>query len=106
MEPSGEELNALRSLADVEQWVGIADIVDVWPRRFFRRSLYAMLGGPRLMRQVAAVPAALYESKVGELTVTQVNQEGGQEEASPVTPIEVGMALTLRRVCCLVLGVP
>eukprot|EP00971_Amphidinium_carterae_P300367 5967881-Amphidinium_carterae.1 len=63
MEPSGEELRTLRSLADVEQWVGVTDVEAEWPHRYFRRSLYSMLGGPRLMRQVAAIPSALFESK-------------------------------------------
>eukprot|EP00971_Amphidinium_carterae_P095017 1880024-Amphidinium_carterae.2 len=92
MEPSGEELRTLRSLADVEQWVEAE-----WPHRYFRRSLYFMLGGLRLTRQVAAIPSALFESKVGELQVAQVAAEGSQEQLTAATPIEVGMALTLRR---------
>eukprot|EP00971_Amphidinium_carterae_P045811 901334-Amphidinium_carterae.1 len=42
----------------------------------------------------------------GELKVAQVAEEGSQAELTPAIPIEVGMALTLRRVCCLVLRVP
>jgi hypothetical protein len=92
MDPSASELQQFTSLADVLAWIGFADEADrkVW------ETFSKALGKPKLIRQVAAIPFAVYQRTVEHWKVSQ--KEGEDWAEVEPSPLELGHAGVLRRV--------
>ena len=95
MDPSAVEIAKITSLADLLDWIGIEDNGT----RLVRTSVLRALGGPKLIRQLVAVPSALYEKTTAAL---KIGITGGAAEDP--TPLEVGQMGELRRVARVFLG--
>ena len=85
-------------MGDVCDWVGLIDgqSTDV-PRRWARTSFLTALGHPTLVRQLVAIPLAIYTS-VAETWTVLVTQEGASETHVEPTPVERGHPGAIRRV--------
>ena len=95
MDPPVAEISAITDLSKLLDWVGVEDATP----RLGRTSLLKALGGPKMIRQLVAIPAALYEDTMAKL---KIGMTGGAAEDP--TPLEVGQLGELRRVARLVLG--
>ena len=79
-------------------WIGIGDTAE----RTFKKAVLAALGEPKLMRQVVAIPLAIYDRALKDLQVA--HKEGEDMVERGMTPVEQGQVGELRRVARIVLG--
>ena len=107
MDPTSEELRAIDSIEKVFEWVGVEDR-DGPPSTNFRSAFSRALGGPRLVRQIVAIPLASYSRALLELkvrvTTPGVDQAPATVNERSLTPLEEGQVGTVRRVARLVMG--
>ena len=97
MDPTPSELQSIVSIDTACAWVGIQDGA-AGP---FKSDFLKHLGGPTLLRQIAAIPADVWKAAVAALKVTD-----GEETTRTLSPVEIGQAGTLRRIARLALGLP
>ena len=95
MDPSTAEIASITDLSALLDWVGVEDAAP----RLGRTSLLKALGGPKMIRQLVAIPAKLYEDTMAAL---KIGVTGGAAEDP--TPLEVGQLGEIRRVARIVLG--
>ena len=98
VDPSAIELQELRTLQQALDWVGLSDT----DTRSTKTSLWNILGNPALVRHLVCIPWASWEKAITEWQVATT--EGEVRTLGAPTPVELGQAGTLRRVCRLMVG--
>ena len=115
MEPTGAELQAMQSVPDVCDWVGLDDDGDDPDgARRARKSLLRTMGfrdgTTPLVRQVCAIPLAAWTAALAAWRVLIETFDGTTQVVVPDTPanaptaVEIGQAWTLRHVCRLLMN--
>ena len=98
MDPTVLELQQIVSLQKLCEWVGIGDSAT----RKTATVVLGALGGPKLLRQLVAIPYEAYERTLNGIKV--VEKIGEEEVETDLTPLELGQVGELRRVARLALG--
>ena len=99
MDPTEAELQAITTLQEARQWVGIDGRLEAAVQR--------ALGNPQRVREIALIPRQLWDTTMAALKV----EEPGAADGDPpvprdLTPVEVAKLESLRRVCNLRVGQP
>ena len=97
MDPTEAELQAITTLQQARQWVGIDGRLEI--------ALQRALGDPQRVREISLIPRGLWDATVEGLIV----EEPGAADGDPpiprgLTPVEVAKVESLRRVCNLRVG--
>ena len=99
MDPTEAELQAITTLQEARQWVGID--------RRLEAAVQKALGDPQRVREIALIPRQLWDTTMAAL---QVEEPGAADGDPPVhrdlSPVEVAKLESLRRVCNLRVGQP
>ena len=97
MDPTPTELAAIDSLSGIFEWIGIQDTTPIAPSPGvagssgvnLRSAYLGVLGHPRLVWQVVAMPLRSYWKALWELDVVEVHVDESQTRR-PLTPNEEG----------------
>ena len=99
MDPTEAELQAITTLQEARQWVGIDGRLEA--------AVQGALGDPQRVREIALIPRQLWDTTMAAL---QVEEPGAADGDPPVhrdlSPVEVAKLESLRRVCNLRVGQP
>jgi hypothetical protein len=98
MDPSTQELSNMKTLQEVLDWVGFADDGNRQSWTCFSQAL----GKPKMVRQIAAIPFAVWERTANAWKVT--DKINGVEEETEPSPVEIGHVGLVRRVARLLLN--
>ena len=94
MDPSAAEITSIIDMGALMDWIGIEDVGE----RKTRSSCLGALGGPRLIRQLVAIPLHVYEKAMADLEIVV------KDVTEFPSPLEIGQLGELRRVARVVMG--
>jgi hypothetical protein len=103
MDPSVQELQEMKTLADVLEWVGIADDA----KRKTKSGLWEAIGSPKLVRHLASIPWTAWCESIARMKIAI---HSGEETAPVVTQgnptaVEMGQVGSVRRISRMLMGV-
>ena len=98
MDPTAAELEQINTLAEVAQWLGLAGAT--------RTAVLRALGDPTLIRQVVLIPRSIYDAAINDARVQVPGAGDTPAIERPLSPVERGRAVGLRRIARLRIGLP